>query len=58
MTLLRLRLAADGSVISYQLNSVLGRSDGNVYENLIDFACREPINAIVRRISFARVVQH
>ncbi|KAE8209599.1 hypothetical protein CF327_g6434 [Tilletia walkeri] len=30
----------------YLLNSVLGRSDGKVYESLFDFALREPLNAV------------
>jgi len=28
----------------YQLNSALGRYDGNVYETLIEWASREPLN--------------
>ncbi|KAL7005898.1 hypothetical protein EMMF5_004634 [Cystobasidiomycetes sp. EMM_F5] len=31
----------------YLLNSSLGRSDGDVYRALFDFAVREPINGII-----------
>lgn len=33
------------AVPDYLLNSALGRSDGNVYEALFDFAQREPLNS-------------
>ncbi|CBQ72769.1 probable acyl-CoA oxidase [Sporisorium reilianum SRZ2] len=33
------------AVPDYLLNSALGRSDGNVYEALFDFALREPLNS-------------
>ncbi|EPQ32450.1 uncharacterized protein PFL1_00646 [Pseudozyma flocculosa PF-1] len=33
------------AVPDYLLNSSLGRSDGNVYEALFDFAIREPLNS-------------
>jgi acyl-CoA oxidase len=34
------------AVPDYLLNSALGRSDGNVYEALFDFALREPLNSV------------
>lgn len=34
------------AIPDYLLNSELGRQDGNVYENLIAFASREPLNGV------------
>jgi acyl-CoA oxidase len=34
------------AVPDYLLNSELGRSDGNVYQKLIEFASKEPLNAV------------
>ncbi|KAH9815900.1 acyl-CoA dehydrogenase/oxidase C-terminal [Melampsora americana] len=34
------------AIPDYLLNSELGRYDGNVYENLISFAAREPLNGV------------
>ncbi|KAH9452350.1 hypothetical protein MJO28_008778 [Puccinia striiformis f. sp. tritici] len=34
------------AVPDYLLNSELGRSDGNVYQKLVEFASKEPLNAV------------